>query len=129
MCVQDFNEFSNHAPISFSLKINTEWSSNTNPIYKKVYKWDDTMKNDFVNNLQQDCHLLQDFLITNVDVDENVRFFSNFLKERANHYFEKNVKIKQDCKFQCSNSKLRQAWYDQECREKKANGTRGIETI
>ena len=35
MRIQNFNEFSNHAPISFSLKINTERSSTAVPIYKK----------------------------------------------------------------------------------------------
>ena len=119
MRVQNFNEFSNHAPISFSLKINTVQSSTADPIYKKVYKWDENLKNDFVQKLRQDSHLLNEFLISNVNVDENVRFFTNFVSTRANQYFEKNVKISQDCKFNCSNSKDRQAWFDQECRNKK----------
>ena len=119
MRVQNFNKFSNHAPISFSLKINTVRSSTADPIYKKVYKWDENLKNAFVQMLWQDSHLLNEFLTSNVNVDENVRFFTNFVSTRANQYFEKNVKNSQDCKFNCSNSKDRQAWFDRECRNKK----------
>ena len=39
---------------------------------------------------------------------------------RGNQYFEKQVNVnKQSCKFECSNSKDTQAWYDQECKNKK----------
>ena len=68
------NEFSNHAPISFSLKINTARSSTAVPIYKKVNKWDENLKNDFTHILRQDIILLNNFMISNDNVDENVHF-------------------------------------------------------
>ena len=52
-------------------------------------------------------------------MDENVQFFTNFVTTRANIFFEKNVKISQDCKFYCSNAKDRQAWFDQDCKNNK----------
>ena len=119
MRVQNFNEFSNHAPISFSLKINTARSSTAVPTYKKVNKWDENLKNDFTNILRQDIILLNNFMISNDNVDENVHFFTNFVTTRAKAFFEKNVKISQECKFNCSNSNNRQAWFDEDCKNKK----------
>lgn len=58
MKVFDFNEFSNHAPISLSLKIGTERSSTTNPIHKTYYKWDDNYKEEFIESLGRDIDML-----------------------------------------------------------------------
>ena len=66
MRVQNFNKFSNHAPISFSLKINKARSGTAVPIYKKVNKWDENLKNDFTHILRQDIILLNNFMISNV---------------------------------------------------------------
>ena len=35
-------------------------------------------------------------------------------------HFEKHIKVKPEFKFVCSSIKEKQAWYDQECREKKS---------
>ena len=52
-------------------------------------------------------------------MDENVHFVTNFVTTRAKAFFEKNVKISQECKFNCSNAKNRQAWFDENCKNKK----------
>ena len=58
MKVFDFNDFSNHAPISINLKIGTERSSITNTVHKTFYKWDDCHKNDFIYTLERNINLL-----------------------------------------------------------------------
>ena len=89
MQVHDFNEFSNHAPIIFSLKIGTERSNITDATYRTVHRWDENLKKEFVENLMHDSHILNDTLEDILDVDESVIFFSNFITTRANCYFEK----------------------------------------
>ena len=69
MRIQNFNEFSNHAPISFPLKLYTERSRTAVPIGKKVYKWDENLKNDFTYTLRQDIFLLNDFMSSNNYID------------------------------------------------------------
>ena len=97
--IHDFNEFSNHAAISFSLKISTQRSGKADPIYKNIYTWNEILKDEFVNILNQDMFLLNEMLLENQNVEENVIFFSNFLTSRANQYFEKHIKVKQGFKF------------------------------
>ena len=78
------------------------------------------MKDEFANTLNEDTLLLNETLLENQNVEENVTFFSNFITFRANHYFEKHIKVRKGFKFECYSSKEMQAWYDQECREKKS---------
>ena len=75
MQVHDFNEFSIHAPIIFSLKIGTERSNITDATYRTVHRWDENLKKEFVENLMHDSHILNDALEDILDVDESVNFF------------------------------------------------------
>ena len=45
--VHEYNEFSNHAPISFSLKIGTQRSREATTKYREVYKWNEDCKVEF----------------------------------------------------------------------------------
>ena len=49
MIVHENNEFSNHAPISFSLKIGTERSREATSKYTSNVRWNDEHKENFVN--------------------------------------------------------------------------------
>ena len=50
--VHDYNEFSNHAPISFSLKIGTQRSREVTENFRDIYRWNENCKNDFVTSLK-----------------------------------------------------------------------------
>ena len=89
MKVFDYNEFSNHAPISINLQIGTERSSAANTINKIYYKWDDKYKNDFVHCLENDIQLLYSICEENVSIDVTVNKFSEFITDRANPFFQK----------------------------------------
>ena len=50
--VHEYNELSNHAPISFSLKIGTQRSREATTKYREVYKWNEDCKVEYVNSLK-----------------------------------------------------------------------------
>ena len=76
--IHDFNEFSNHAAISFSLKISTQRSGKADPIYKNIYTWNENLKDEFVNILNQDMFLLNEILLENQNVEEMLFFSATF---------------------------------------------------
>ena len=45
--VHDYNEFSNHAPISFALKIGTQRSREATAKFRETYTWNEDCKIDF----------------------------------------------------------------------------------
>ena len=46
--VHDYSEFSNHAPISFSLKIGTQRSREVTENFRDIYRWNENCKNDLL---------------------------------------------------------------------------------
>ena len=62
MIVHEYNEFSNHAPVSFSLKICTERSREATIKYTCNVRWNDEYKENFVNSLKNDVHLLHNIV-------------------------------------------------------------------
>ena len=113
MKVFDFNDFSNHAPISINWKICTERSSITNTVHKfhkTFYKWDDCHKNDFIYKLECDINLLYTICEEDSSIDATVEHFSDFITERANSLFQKDVKIHKDNIFCSSNFAEKQKW-------------------
>ena len=119
MKVFDFNDFSNHAPISINLKIGTERSSITNTVHKTFYKWDDCHKNDFIYKLESDINLLYTICEEDTSIDVTVEHFSDFITERANPLFQKDVKIRKDNVFCSSNFAEKQKWFNNDCYLKK----------
>ena len=87
MIVHEYNEFSNHAPISFSLKIGTERSREATTKYTCNVRRNDEHKENFVNSLKNDVHLLHNIVQEDVSVDIIVGKFSNFVTDRANVFF------------------------------------------
>ena len=80
MIVHEYNEFSNHAPISFSLKICTERSREATTKYTYNVRWNDQHKENFVNSLKNDIHLLHDIVQEDVSVDIIVGSFQTLLQ-------------------------------------------------
>ena len=119
MTVQDYNEFSNHAPISFCLKIGTQRSGEATAKFRDVYRWKEDCKIEFVNSLENDINLLQDIVDTNESINSIIDNFSTLITDRANPFFKKVIKVNQENIFTCSNFKGRQIWYDENCKLKK----------
>ena len=117
--VHDYNEFSNHAPVSFSIKILMQRSGEVTEKIKDVYRWNENCKNEFVNILKNDVNLLQNIVAENESVDCIIDKFSSFVTDRANPFFKKVIKVKNDIIFECADLKERQLWYDENCVSKK----------
>ena len=101
--VHDFNEYSNHSPISLTLKIktNTVITKNKESVF---YKWKPEHKEAFLNDLSSDMHILDRLLVDGIDrncePDDIVSNFSKFITDRANTYFEKHSKTQTTPLFQ-----------------------------
>ena len=115
----DYNEFSNHAPISFCLKIGTHRTGEATTKYRNVFIWNEEYKTDFVNSLKNDLNLLQNFVDETGSLDCIVDKFSTIITDRANPYFEKIIKVNQGNVFSCSDFKETQKWFNQTCKLKK----------
>lgn len=119
--VGDFTEYSNHAPISFSLKTFTN-RINDPTKERHYYKWDDKYKNDFLTDISRDSHILNRLLIDGIDrncePDDIVTNFTKFITDRANPYFEKRNRPRKTQNFININCKQRQKWYTDECKKK-----------
>lgn len=120
MKVFDFNEFSNHTPISIHLKIGTQRSSISNTIRKTYYKWDDSCTNEFIQSLAKDINLLYSICEEESTIESTVEKFAEFITDRANPFFQKSVKIRKDNVFSSSNFAEKQKWYDKDCYLKKS---------
>ena len=124
MIVHEYNEFSNHAPISFNLKICIERSREATPKYTCNVRWNDGHKENFVNSLKNDVHLLHNIVQEDVSVDIIVGKFSNFVTYRANVFFKKTSVLKNENIFSYSNYTEKKKWYNQTCVLKKTKGSR-----
>ena len=93
--VHDFVEFSNHAPLSFSFKAklvkNCSRSKSSSCTY---YKWDDTFKTSFLNDISNGIETLKQNLLHEIDNHSNcdvlLSQFTDFLCKCGNKYFEKH---------------------------------------
>ena len=119
MKVLDFNEYSNHAPITISLRIGTDRSSTANATQKTYYKWDDTQRNDFIQLLSNDIHLLYSICEENDSIDVTVTKFSEFITDRANQFFKKCVTKCKENIFSSADFSEKQKWFDNDCYLKK----------
>ena len=115
--VQDFNEYSNHAPLSFSLTVNTCMDDlNSDKYY--TYKWDEAHKNDFLFSLENDLQELDDIINSQQSINETIVSFTDFINSRAKPYFEKCHKNRPSFRFRDANYKAHQEWFGEECTNK-----------
>ena len=119
--VHDFTEYSNHAPVSFTLKTHTHLSTNkrNEQIY---YKWKPELKDGFLRDISNDMltlnRLISDGIDRQCEPDDIVTDFSKFITERANPYFENRKKTSTHHTFINTNDKDKQKWYNEECKRK-----------
>lgn len=119
--IGDFTEYSNHAPISLSLKVHTNISFN-NAQEHISFKWDSEYRQSFLNDISRDLPILNrvvtDGIDRNVEPDEIVSKFSQFITDRANPYFQKKYKKSANPSFVNIHTKEKQKWYNSECTRK-----------
>ena len=115
MIVHEYNEFSNHAPISFSFNVGNERSRETTTKSTSNVRLRKEHKDEFVNSLKNDVHLLQNIVQQDSHVDIIVENFSKFVTDRANLLFKKTSKVKNENIFTCSNVTEKKKWYDETC--------------
>ena len=117
-----FNEYSNHAPICFSLKTHIRQSDET--MNERIYyKWNNDYKEAFRNDISRDLHLLNrsisDGISRNCDTDDIVAFFTQFLTDRADPYFKKRYIPRKESFFNHTSRLKKQKWYNEECKLKR----------
>ena len=103
MIVHVYNEFTNHALISFSFKIGTERSREATTKNTCNVRWNDEHKENFVNNLKNDVHLLHNIVQEDISADIIVGKFSNIFTDKANVLFKKTSELKNENIFSYSN--------------------------
>ena len=121
--MHDFNEFSNHTPISLSIKTQTSHDDSVYNDTHITYRWNPVHRDKFRNELNANIIELEqkllDFADNNVNPDIMVQTFTEYLNVRGNKYFERKYS-KNSSKFENSD-KNKQDWYDATCREKRNN--------
>jgi hypothetical protein len=118
--VGEFNAFSNHAPLSFSFKINTVYREPGKDNRKHTYyKFDSRQKESFVsdiiNNIESLIHDLNSEIRCEGNVDTLTTIFTNFLCDHGNKYFRKTSNLPNVC---FEDGKNKQDWYDENCEHK-----------
>jgi hypothetical protein len=116
--VHDLTAHSNHAPISFSVKVRTV-PVVTNPRKRTIYKWNPEYRTEFVNDISRDiemlCQNLNESKQNNQNPDEMVNIFTTYLSERGNAYFETCCKATVNA---CFNDNKTNKWFDESCKQK-----------
>ena len=115
--MHDFNEYSNHAPLTFSMLLNTHIVSNSEKRYC-TYRWNEVHRDIFLQTLNRDLHLLGEIVHSQQPVNETVEFFSNYICSRAQPFFEKSHNNSPNVSFAESNYKSKECWFDDICTQK-----------
>ena len=121
--VHAFNIYSNHAPLSFTLKVNSVKVNSNKDNKKVIYRWNNDYKEDFIkdisstiNNLNKD---LEEKIAAESDADTLVQIFTEYVNNIDNKYFEKHCKISKNANF-CDHSEYpMKEWFDDVCKQKK----------
>ena len=107
--VGEFQPFSNHAPLSFSLKANTVCRNVNENVKPKYYKFDNKYKEvfttDITTNLDSLVYDLNIEISGNGDVKCLTSIFTNFLCKNGNKYFERTCGTRKSCFQEGNNSK------------------------
>ena len=82
-CVQDYGPYSNHAPVSFDIKINTALPNTHTKGTNSYYRWDNMSSNLFLDDIssgiEQLCSDLNSCKERNLDTDDMVKIFTEYL--------------------------------------------------
>ena len=133
--ILDFNEFSDHAPLQFSLHagFKTEVDGNISSNSSFKYKWNDGQKNTFRRNLISrlpDINKIFDGINRRErkSVNDAVSDFVDVINEVASPLFKRQVNIESRCTSGVNRS-TRAKWFDDECREKKIEYINALRTF
>ena len=125
--VHAFNEYSNHTPLSFSIRTNRYNVREVTPNWKSV-RWKKCNKKIFMTRLIDNLEIflqsfsdLADSENSQVKVEGMVTSFTNFISSAANQLFVKNHVINNNVGFKQTfrEKKDKAVWYNDACMEKK----------
>ena len=95
--IHEFNEYSNHAPISFQLRMTAQGEREETRTGIN-YRWNADFKVNFLNDISRDANNLKESIseeiVRNCDPNDVVSKFLKFISDRANIYFSKMYKHK-----------------------------------
>lgn len=119
--VKEFTTYSNHAPISFSFKINSKFSNDSCRYKEKsYYKFDDRYRElftlDLTNNIQSLLNILNTEISGDGDVDTLTSMFTDFLCTHGDKYFKRSSHETSNICYQVR--KKNEEWFDHVCRSK-----------
>ena len=121
--ILEFTQFSNHAPLTFSLKINTNIRNKSCYYSERVIKWDANKKElflqDLVNNIERLESALQYEIGQMSDSDKLVDLCSEFFSSVGNKYFSKTVRCSSIANRFNDTDRHQKYWFDEECRLKR----------
>ena len=130
--VADFNEFSDHSPITFSIKCSNVTKHNQHYEFTR-YKWNDEFRDIFRKRL---IERLPDFnrVTLNVDtedrdsVNNSVNSFTDIIKEAADPLFSRQYSGMKKVEYRTTTNK-RVAWFDDDCKEAKSEYMDALKTF
>ena len=120
--IHEFNEYSNHAPVSFNLRMTAQGEREETRTGIN-YKWNADFKVNFLNDISRDVNNLKESISEEIvrncnpnDVNSNV---SKFILDIANVYVSKMYKHKPETIFFSHvTQKNRNRWFNDECKRK-----------
>ena len=130
--VADFNEFSDHSPIAFSIKCSNVTKHNQHYEFTR-YKWNDEFRDIFRKRL---IERLPDFnrVTLNVDtedresVNNSVNSFTDIIKEAADPLFSRQYSGMKKVEYRTTTNKPA-AWFDDDCKEAKSEYMDALKTF
>ena len=108
----------NHAPLSFSLAVNT-CTEDLNGDNYFTYKWDEAHRNEFLFSIERDLHVLDGIINSQHSINQTIESFTDFINLKARPLFEKCHKNRPTFTFRDTNYRTHQEWFDEECTNKR----------
>ncbi|XP_053405132.1 uncharacterized protein LOC128558889 [Mercenaria mercenaria] len=119
--VADFNEFSDHTPLSFTLSCERLREQTDLPIDERTYiRWDSARRDEIrrliISKLPEFNHVLNNSESINTCADD----FVSLMNDAASPLFAKTIKYRDKVAFKPKVSPVKMSeWFDKECYEKK----------
>ncbi|KAL4221122.1 hypothetical protein ACF0H5_019381 [Mactra antiquata] len=116
--VHDFNEWSDHAPISITLRCNHVLKCRVDKYYETI-KWSDRLKSDFrsgiIGQLPNFNHVINSICVNDREsINNAVRNFSNLVRDVADPLFKRCTYENKSVQF-VDNKVNDKDWFDREC--------------
>ena len=117
--VGEFNEWSDHAPLHFSLFVN-----NCLPSYETFtdvkYKWDSSRRDEFRSRIISKLPIFNDIVISidnsnQLSINSIIDKFTATIRSEADELFSKSYKYSNKPSFNTDSSLKHADWFDNEC--------------